>query len=52
MPAGSPIPPIDLDAITRIVNDDKTSSADLLRIIQRLISIIRDHETRLDAGGL
>lgn len=46
------IEPIDLNAITRIVNDDKTASIDMIKLVQQLVKIIRDHESRLAAGGL
>ena len=46
------IPPIDLNAITKIVNDDKTASMEMIKIIQQLVLIVRDHEARLVAGGL
>lgn len=46
------INPIDLDAVTKIVTDRSTATPELLKIIQQLIAIIRDHETRLTGGGL
>ena len=41
------IRPIDLNAITRIVNDDKTASLEMIKVIQQLVKIIRDHEARI-----
>lgn len=46
------IDPIDLNAITRIVNEDKTASMEMIKIIQQLVKIVRDQEARLVAGGL
>lgn len=43
---------IDLDAITKVINDDKTPTIELIRIMQQLVAAIRDHEARLVAGGL
>ena len=46
------IEPLDLNQITKIVNDDRTPTIEMIKIIQQLILIIRDIEARLDAGGL
>jgi len=46
------IEPIEMSAVNKVVNDDNTPSIELIKIIQQLILIIRDHEARLAAGGL
>jgi hypothetical protein len=43
------IKPIDLNAITVIVNDDRTPSMEMIKIIQQLVKIVRDQETRIEA---
>ena len=43
------IEPIDLNAITRIVDQDGFPTTEMIKIIQQLVLIIQDHEARIEA---
>ncbi len=43
------IEPIELNAITPIVDDKKLPTTEMIKIIQQLISIVRDQEARIAA---